>query len=239
MAVVNMPGVGGGENRREAIVAAVWDAICDGRLPPGSKLGEDELARIFEVSRTIVRDALKELAFRGIAEILPQRGAFVARPTVKDADDVYAARRVIEAAIIEDVAKNCTANDIRALRAHIELQAAARKRRDKREFVHLSGDFHLQIARLGGNRMLAELLEGLVARAAIITTLYLPDGHACVVDEHTRMVDLLAAGKAKECIALMKAHLQTNMHAHHFVEEAPQRVDLTAALSPKTAKTRA
>jgi DNA-binding GntR family transcriptional regulator len=239
MAVVNMPGVGGGENRREAIVAAVWDAICDGRLLPGTKLGEDELARIFEVSRTIVRDALKELSFRGIAEIVPQRGAFVARPTAKDADDLYAARRVIEAAIIDDVAKNCTANDIRALRAHIDQQAAARKRRDRREFVHLSGDFHLQIARLGGNRMLAELLDGLVARAAIITTLYLPDGHACAVDEHTRMVDLLAAGKAKECIALMKSHLQTNMREHHFVEEAPQRVDLAAALAPKKTKSRA
>src|SRR5271169_16656 len=112
-----------------AIVEGVLDAIAEGRLPSGTKLGEDQLSRIYGVGRRVVREALKELRFIGVVELLPNRGAFVAQPTPRDAEDVYAARRIIETAIVADLARHCTANDVRTLREHLARQQNAETQR--------------------------------------------------------------------------------------------------------------
>src|SRR5271155_4429982 len=93
------------------IVDGVLDALAEGRLPSGTKLGEDRLSRIYAVGRRVVREALKELRFIGVVELLPHRGAFVARPSPPDAEEVYAARRIIETGIVAVLARHCTAND--------------------------------------------------------------------------------------------------------------------------------
>src|SRR5277367_5838971 len=119
------------------IVDAVLDAIAEGRLPSGTKLGEDRLSRIYAVGRRVVREALKELRFIGVVELLPNRGAFVAQPTPRDAEDVYAARRIIETAIVADLARHCTANDIRSLRQHLARQRDVETLPDRCAFIRL------------------------------------------------------------------------------------------------------
>jgi DNA-binding GntR family transcriptional regulator len=217
---------------RTTIVNAVFEAIADGRLPPGTKLGEDEISGLFSVSRTITREALKELSFQGAVVLQPRRGAFVMQPSAQDAEDLYAARRIIEAAVIEDVAKHCTANDVRTLRGHVSRQRTASRTGDRRTFVFLLGDFHLQIARLGGNQVLLQILEGLIARTTLMTALHESTGRTCVIDDHDRMIDLLASGKARECVTLMKNHLTTNEAMLRTVPTGSKRINLATALRP-------
>ena len=78
----------------DAIYERLMAAIFEHRLPPGTKLGEESLAAIFGVSRARIRRVLPRLAHDGVVHLEPNRGAFVAKPTVQEARDVFEARRV-------------------------------------------------------------------------------------------------------------------------------------------------
>ena len=77
----------------DTIHARIYDAIVEQRLPPGTKLGEETLCEIFGVSRTMIRRVLQRLASEHVVEARPHRGAFVARPSVEEAREVFEARR--------------------------------------------------------------------------------------------------------------------------------------------------
>ena len=76
----------------EDIAAKLTDAVHEHRLKPGSKLREDEVSEVFGVSRTVVRQALRALAFEGLLTIEKNRGAFVSRSSLKEAHEVFQAR---------------------------------------------------------------------------------------------------------------------------------------------------
>ena len=84
----------------ESIVARIAEAIAAHKLPPGTKLGEEALGEIFGVSRTKIRQALFQLAGDKLVTLIPGRGAFVAQPSVREAREVFEARRVIESSIV-------------------------------------------------------------------------------------------------------------------------------------------
>src|SRR5262245_21789155 len=156
----------------DVIVGAVIEAICARRLPPGAKLGENELASVFAVSRTIVRNALHHLSFMGIVRSTTNRGACIAQFSPKEASDLFAARRLIEGETVVQLARHCTANDIRRLREHVARERAKSASGHTLDLIQLRGDFHLLLARLAGNEVLADMMEALVARTALIRAFY-------------------------------------------------------------------
>lgn len=191
------------------IVDAVLGAICTNRLSPGLKLGEAQLATIFGTSRTVVRQALQQLAFFDLVRLEPNRGAFVAKATPREARDLYAARRAIEAETIAELARHCTANDIRTLRRHIDFEREAERTGARWDMIRLRSDFHLEIARLSGNEVLHDLLARILPRTAMIAACYRAQRLAChPTDEHAGLIDLLAAGKVDTCVQFMRAHLE-------------------------------
>ncbi|WP_051960889.1 GntR family transcriptional regulator [Devosia riboflavina] len=195
---------------RAAVVETIRAAIMDGRLPAGVKLGEGDLTKAFSVTRNVVREALSELKQLGFVSLVPNHGAYVSQPTPEEVSDVYGARRIIEAGIFTEFAQNCTARDIRALREHVRLQEEANRRGDHQELLRLLGEFHLLVARLNGNAVLAEILERLIARTSLMTMLYQESHGQCAVDEHTRLIELLAAGESVEAAEYLQAHLRGN-----------------------------
>jgi DNA-binding GntR family transcriptional regulator len=87
------------ENTHDEIYERIYNAILEHRLPPGTKL-EERLAEIFGTSRARIREVLARLAHEQIVEPHPQRGAYVAKPSVEQARDVFEARRLIEPAVM-------------------------------------------------------------------------------------------------------------------------------------------
>ncbi|RUX44695.1 GntR family transcriptional regulator, partial [Mesorhizobium sp. M7A.F.Ca.CA.002.09.1.1] len=83
-------------SRSQTIADTLTRAIIDHRLVPGCKLGERELAEIFDVSRIVVRQALIRLADDGLGQIERNRGAFVARPSMQEAMEIYDALTLVE-----------------------------------------------------------------------------------------------------------------------------------------------
>jgi len=214
----------------DGIVAAIAEAIGAGRLPAGAHLGEEQIAQSFSVGRTLAREALRGLAHIGMVELQPNRGAFVARPTRRDAEDLYAARRLVEGAIAEDVAMHATAHDVRALRAHVQRQRDAEAAGQRRQHVRLLGEFHLQLARLGGNRVLEEMLVILVARTSLILSLFATPQEHCAADEHDQLIERIAAGDAAGARDVILHHLSPDLTRIPEDPPEPQRVDLAAAL---------
>ena len=85
---------------------------------PGERLGEMEMAQLFGVSRTLVREALIELQSRGFVEVRPRMGWFVVEPSFEEARETYAARRVIEPGMLRDAGKPLQ-SVILSLRKHV------------------------------------------------------------------------------------------------------------------------
>lgn len=195
-------------NRAERIHHDIVAAILEQRLGPGTKLGEDEVGAIYGVSRTIVRAALQSLAHEGIVVIEKNRGAFVSHPSVKEAQEVFQARRLIEPAITELAAAACGAEGAEQLRAHLAREKKAQREGDRGAAIRLSGEFHLLLARMAGHRTYENFLRELVARSSLIILLYgRTRVHDCAGDHHDRLVEAIAGGEAKRAVALMNDHL--------------------------------
>src|ERR1700728_3165011 len=97
----------------------IWSAIVDHSLPPETRLVESELCEIFGVGRTRVRQVLQRLAHERVVTLMRNRGAMVAKPNVREAREVFAARRVIEAHIVETFIKSATRKDMNRLHDHL------------------------------------------------------------------------------------------------------------------------
>src|SRR6202000_2686193 len=120
----------------------IAEAIAAQKLPPGSKLGEEALGEIFGVSRTKIRQALFQLAGDKLITLIPGRGAFVTQPSVREAKEVFEARRVIEGAIVARFVEVATPDDIEMLREHIMEEARAISGGSAQSRNRLLGDFH-------------------------------------------------------------------------------------------------
>ncbi|GLS16855.1 GntR family transcriptional regulator [Hydrogenophaga electricum] len=202
------------ENANDEIYERIYVAILEHRLHPGTKLGEDRLAKIFNVSRARVREVLSRLAHEQIVELYPQRGAFVAQPTPQQAIDVFEARRLIEPAILKRLVTQLTPDKVARLRQHEELEHDARRRDDRRAVVRLSGEFHVLLAELAGNSALLRSLRELSTLTCLIIFLYdAPTATSCRADEHAEIVDAIAKRDTARAEKLMLAHLDHIEHS--------------------------
>jgi DNA-binding GntR family transcriptional regulator len=217
----------------DAIHERVLSAIFEHRLPPGTKLGEDRLAGIFGVSRARIRQVLPRLAHEGVVHLEPNRGAFVAKPTVQQARDVFDARRVIEPAIVQAMLKKPNQRALTArLRQHVAAERHARAANDVRAIVRLSGEFHILLAEMAGNALLARTMRELAMLTCLIIALYdKPSVPHCLGDEHAAIVDALAAGDGKRVAQLMVEHLDHVEEGLELSVNEDTSVDLQEILS--------
>lgn len=204
----------------EQIVDRIFEAVMEQRLPPHTKLSESSLCRSFGVGRMRVRRALLLLASQGIVNLHSNRGAFVASPDRKEAHDVFGARLAIEPSIVRHVAAQATEADIEALERHLALEEAARRTRNRRDAIRLSGEFHMRLAVATGNAVLTRMLRELVTRTSLIIGLFGTSGLSnCAEHEHADILSAIRDHDVARADALIRTHL-----AH--IEES---IDLAAA----------
>lgn len=190
------------------MAARIATAIHEHRLLPGTKLGEDRLANIFNTSRARVREVLARMARDQMVELFPQRGAFVAKPSIEQALDVFEARRLIEPGIVRRLVLNMDNSKIRRLQAHLKQERDARANSDKRATVRLSGELHVLLAELAGNSALLRSMRELSTLTCLTISLYESAVNTCcLVDEHEAVVDAIVAGNGELAEQLMLSHL--------------------------------
>ena len=223
--------IGGGNGRDDAIYRNLFVAIVENHLAPGTKLPEDTLAETYGVSRTSIRKVLQRLAHERLVDIRLNRGASVAQPTVGEARDVFAARRIIECGAIPLVAAKATPAALDELRELVRREHSAQDRGDWRESIYLSGAFHVALIRLAGNDTLADFLTQLVSRSSLVIATYgSPQTSSCRHSEHDDVLEILAAGEVERATQWMDRHLRDVERSVVLVEEAPAPADLKKIL---------
>jgi len=194
----------------DRLAEAIARLITDGHLVPGQKLSESMLSTMLGAGRAPVRTALQKLAPSGLVVLQPNRGAFVNDPSIEEVEQAYAARRLIEGEIVADLCRHCTAHDIRQLRRHVETQLEAERSGDRGARIRLLTEFHTLLASLGENRALEEFVRHLAVKTSLAVVLYDHVGSACAIEEHSHLIDLIAAGDIAGAVTLMTTHLTTN-----------------------------
>lgn len=206
--------------------------ILSGSLPPGTKLAEETLADTFGVSRTRVRPVLQRLAFEQLVELKKNRGAFIATPGIKEARDVFEARRVIERVTTEIVARTILTPSIRTLRDHIRRQDEALIQGDRQRAIRASGEFHRYLAQLAHNGALVSALESLILRTSLIMALYGgPRSLRSATALQTEIVDRLESGESQAAALAMEQCLYAIERELNLVDAGAAVVDVRRALS--------
>lgn len=215
-------------NSNDEVYEKIYNAILEHRLHPGTKLAEERLAEIFGVSRARVREVLARLAHEQVVELFPQRGAFVAKPSIEQAQDVFEARRLIEVAVVRRLTRTLDDDKIARLRAHLGLEEDARRRDDRRAIVRLSGQFHALLAELAGNSAYARAMRELSTLTCLAIVLYdAPTSTSCRADEHALIVDAIAARDDARAESLMLEHLE-HIESGMKLDAASGEADLEA-----------
>ena len=210
--------------RAERLAGEIADAILAGELPPGSRLDEQGLAARYSVSRTPVREALRQLGASGLIEIRPHRGATVAHITHAQLEELFVAMGEIEATCARLATMSMTPVERRRLRALHDRMETLVEANDGDAYAEANLAFHGAIYAGSHNAVISEIALGLrrrllpYRRAQFRAPGRLPRSHA----EHGAVLRAIAAGDAAGAHAAMLEHVS-------LVEDAFEQVAAVAA----------
>ncbi|WP_205529042.1 GntR family transcriptional regulator [Microbacterium halotolerans] len=201
----------------DGIAAAIRERIMSGTIPIGSQLRQAELAGDFGVSRTPIREALRQLQTGGLIEVVPNRGAVVRVPAPWEVRDAYevraeleslAAARAVSRVAKPDIDELRVANQTMYERSLAESERGAEAGPDSRQE---NDTFHSRIAELSGNSRLARSIEEIndTFPRNVSAQLLVKDGRHREENfhEHQRIIDALESGESETARAEMREHV--------------------------------
>ncbi|WP_378148384.1 GntR family transcriptional regulator [Cnuibacter sp. UC19_7] len=209
---------------REQVIAALRQAILDFQLKPGQRLVERELIEQLGVSRTTIREALRELTSEGLVTVVPQRGAMVSAPSLADAVDLYEVRASLESLVVQRFVERATDDEVAALRQTVEdLAVVSDNSHDIREILQAKDRFYTVLIAGARSAALQQLLEGIQARVQVLRATSLSEaGRALeVVRELRAVVAAIAERDAELASRLCAEHVRkASVTALHSLRES-------------------
>jgi len=184
--------------------------IVEGAIAPGAKLNERALAEQLHVSRTPLREAIRMLAAEGLVDLLPNRGAVAAQLSAQSIADTFEVVAGLEGQSGELAAERISEGELSEIRAlHYEM-LAAHTRRDLPTYYRLNATIHNQINAAARNPVLAHTYRTVNARLQALRFRSNLDESkwSRAVQEHERMIELLAARDGARLRKLLIAHVE-------------------------------
>lgn len=217
-------------DRAGLIYRTLRHAIIEQALEPGAKLPEDTIGERFGASRTIVRNALGQLAAEGLVELRRNRGASVATPSWEEARDTFDVRLGLERLVMTRLAGRLTREQIKTLETHVDEEERARGNNEPLS-IRLATEFHILLAEMTGSPVLARYVSEVSSRCGLILALYSrPHSSECAVNEHRSVIAALASGDAGRASFVMEHHLEAVAHRALIVSKPPKSRDLKEIL---------
>ena len=221
------------------IAQRVVESILAQKLSPGERLGEQELADLFGVSRTLVREALMQLQARGFVEVRTRKGWYVVEPSIDEARDAFAARRAVESGLLRQAESQFEGQPlqtaVRRLRQHIHDEQQPIDGADPATRAFLLADFHVCLAECLGHKLLSDMQRDLTARTTLVASLYQSthDARQSCAD-HELIVSAIEQGELERAAALMMDHIGNVEDAlgQSAAESIDSRERLRATLMP-------
>ena len=186
----------------------IRDEITSGRLAPGAIVSANTLAERFGVSRTPVREALLQLERAGMVRIEKNRGATVLATSLEDLLEVFQLRLLLEPPLAAQAARVRTASQLESIRGHFEDMEAAVD--DSEALLVIDRDFHLEIARVSGNKRAVSALadlRNLVLTRGVGTTSSARTGDELVAD-HVDIVSGIERRDPEAAASAMARHIR-------------------------------
>jgi DNA-binding GntR family transcriptional regulator len=196
------------------LVTALQEDIVLGRLAPGARLVEEELAERFGTKRHVLREAFVELERFGLIERRPNRGASVRQLTLEDVNQIYAVREILERAAAAQIVFD---------KKHYQNIEAAQKRHDAaveagdaKAVFRANFEFHDALFAACGNPYLAAAIDDFRRKTHVVWSYAIvkPEYFRNAQREHRAMLKALRDGERKRLIELCAAHLDISRQAY-------------------------
>ncbi len=199
--------------------------IMNGTIAPGEKLNEQHLADRLRVSRSPVREAIKQLAGNGLVDNIPNKGAFVKILSEKELSDIYSVRLMFEMYAAEHAFENIQATHMQQLRRFREGLLQAYGDKNMQKYLEYDFKLHNLLVKLGANDIVTALYDNIYAQLNNFRTLSLTSGARFVesINEHVGIIDALLEGNQERLKQLIRDHLMLAMEVNRYHIEEPHR----------------
>jgi DNA-binding GntR family transcriptional regulator len=147
---------------RERVVETIRESIVKGHLKPGERLTEEEMAERYQISRTPVREAFRELAAEGFIDIYPQRGAVVSSWDERDVEDFYELKALLESYAARKAVESLTEKDLQRMEKLNEQLERMAGKEDSAAVLRAHNEFHSMFVNACGNNKIMQINEQLV-----------------------------------------------------------------------------
>ena len=193
----------------QEIVSRIRKMIQKGTLVRGQKVNENDLCQIMGVSRTPVREALRQLTSEGLIQLIPHKGAFVSEPCIEEISDLFEVMSVLEGTCARLAASHMTPKDLMKIEAlHADLETHYQDR-DHEAYLKTNYDFHMFIQELTGNKVLNDVINSLRQKILLYRQkqLYQPERFDQSMQEHRNLLGAFRTRDPNSSESLMKHHL--------------------------------
>jgi len=192
----------------DQVAGILRQRVLNGELRPGMSLQEIPLAQSLEVSRNTMREAMRILSLEGLLKRNIHRGIAVAQLSLRDVQEIYHVRRVLEISAIQ-AAKSPASELLRDLRAALEQYEEAVRSRDWVSAVTHDLHFHSLLIRFLANKRLECFYQKTIAelRMGMVLVDQRHDHPGMLIPVHRKLYQLLTAGRLKECAKILARHL--------------------------------
>lgn len=202
---------------REQVLNVLRQAILTFQLQPGQRLIERELIESTGVSRTTIREALRELTAEGLVTTLPQKGAIVASPTVEEAEELYEIRSALESLMTARFVTEATAEQVGDLRSALgEVAAVVESGGDALANLRAKDAFYDVLGEGAGNQALRATLTQIQAKVSLLRATSLsssPERPRQALEELQAIVDAIEARDKRAAELASRTHLQNAKEA--------------------------
>jgi DNA-binding GntR family transcriptional regulator len=192
----------------EDLYPRLFDAILEQRIDEDSRFTEDSLQAMFGAGRADVRRVLTQLSHEQIVVLRANHRPRVAAPDRELIRQTLHARRLAEHTLVRLACQRPQPDDLKCLRTLIEREKRAIEQARRGAAIRLSGEFHLQLARMAGNLPLAHFLRSLVPLTSLaIARSHFSTQSCCAWQEHLALVEVVERGDVSKAGMLMNRHL--------------------------------
>jgi len=204
---------------RDVVFENLRGAIVEGKLKPGQRLMEVQLAEQLGVSRTPVREAIRKLELEGLVVMLPRKGAYVANMSLKDVIDVLEIRASLEGLAASLSAERITDEDINTLETIVEEFENNVDESNVEALLKKDVEFHECIFKSTNNEKLHQLINSLWEQVYRFRVTYVSDYDSTVniVEEHKMILDAIKRGDSEMAKKYAMEHIQK---AENFIIES-------------------
>lgn len=191
------------------------NSIVGGKVPSGSQLRPDVIARQLDVSTTPVREAMHRLELDGLLVKIPYQGWYVRQFTEKEIRELYEFRAALERFSIRGACNRITPRDVNWMRKHQLVGKAALKSKDMEEYRVYNRDFHQAILRIAGNEYLISAMAQVALQGEMLSakTISISGRPLKAVQEHAKLIDLMESRRSGEAEKSIELHIMTALEA--------------------------